>query len=387
MTIRSKDYTLSVHGGIKIDPATGAIAPSICPSSTFKQDLPGIHKGYDYSRAKNPTRDQLEYALAKLEDSKYCLSFASGLSAIQSIFQLCQAKDRIIIGDDVYGGTRRLCEKILSKFNLDFQFVNMTDGHSFESTLEKSKKTKNNVKLVWIETPTNPMLQVIDLSYVSKLCVKYNCIMVVDNTFASPIFQKPMEYNADIVMHSTTKYLSGHGDLIGGAVMCNSQTIYQNLKLIQYGSGAIPSVFDCFLLLRSLQTLAIRMKKHHDNAVKIAKYLSDHPKVSKVIFPGLDNHPQYDLAKRQMLGFSGMISFYYQASETDTHQMATKTKFFILAESLGSCKSMINHPQTMTHASVDNEVKKKLGIHYNLLRLSVGIEDSDDLIADLDQAL
>ena len=384
MTIRSKDFTKAVHSGIKIDPLTGAVSPSIAPSTTFRQISCGVHKGFDYSRADNPTRKQLESALCVLEGSQYALCFSSGLAAIQAVMQLKKAGDKIIVGSDVYGGTRRLCEKILSKFGLEFEFVDMLDLDNLEASL---KNSNHQSRLVWLETPTNPMLQVIDLSRAAKICKKYHSLLAVDNTFASPMFQKPMEFNVDIVVHSTTKYLGGHGDLVGGCIMCNNDQIYQDLKLIQYGCGAVPSVFDCYLLLRSLNTLAVRMQKHNENAMIIADYLQSHKKIKQVIFPGLSTHPQHQLAKQQMLGFSGIISFYYDGNRTETYEMCKRTKLFVLAESLGSCKSMINHPETMTHASVSEHIRKKLGIDYNFLRLSVGIEDANDLIKDLELAL
>ena len=383
MPINPHDFTIAIHGGLQIDPVSGAISPNIAPSTTFKQSSPGKPLGaYEYSRSDNPTRHQLEKALAALEDTPYALTFASGLAATQAVMQLCSPQDHILVCDDVYGGTRRYFEKICSpQQNLDFTFVDMRELAALKQVfLEKPPQ------MVWVETPTNPTLRIIDLEALGELCRAHKATLVVDNTFASPVFQKPAAFGADLTVHSTTKYIGGHSDVLGGALMCSSVELYEQLRFFQMAIGAVPSAFDSYLLLRSLQTLPIRMERHHQNAQKIAAYLSTHPQVSEVLFPGLPSHPQHALAHKQMRGFSGMVSFYLKGSFEQVKEFCQKTRLFLLAESLGSTKSLLNHPATMTHASVDEKTRLELGINSQLLRLSVGLEDPADLIEDLGQA-
>jgi len=376
------DATQVVHAGSVVDEKTAALSPVIVTSTTFEQTSPGVHKGYEYSRAATPTRDQLETALARLENTQYALSFASGLAAEQAILQLCDQGDHILSCDDVYGGTRRLGEKVWARYGLTFNYMDTCHLDKVETYLKQ-----HTTKMLWIETPTNPTLRIMDLQSLGALAKKYGCLFVVDNTFASPIFQKPIDFGADIIVHSTTKYISGHCDVLGGAVMTSQTPIYEKLQFLQMATGAVPSPFDCYLLLRSLPTLALRMHKHAENALKLATFLSNHNKITKVIYPGLPSHPNHELAKQQMSGCSGMVSFYYDTDLEGIARFSQSCKLFYLAESLGGVKSMINHPAAMTHVSVDKTVRESLGITDQLLRLSVGIEDPEDLIADLKQAL
>ena len=377
-----KTKTIAVHAGTEPEPVTGAIMTPIFMTSTFVQEAPGVHKGYDYSRADNPTREAHEKALAQIEKGcEFGLAFASGLAAEQAIIQTLNPGDRILVCDDVYGGTGRLFRRLYAKYNLDFQFIDMSD-------LELVKKTATpNTKLVWVESPTNPTMKVIDIAAMSKIAKSVGAKLVVDNTFASPVFQSPMLMGADIVMHSSTKYIGGHSDMIGGALMLKDKELYEQLKFVQFAAGAVPSPFESFMFLRSIKTLAIRMEQHAKNAQQVAEFLSTHKKIKKVHYPGLKSHPQYDLAQKQMSGFSGMVSFDMNGTYDDVVKFLKKLKVFTLAESLGGVESLVNHPEKMTHASVPEELRKKLGIGPTLLRLSVGIEDAQDLVADLEQAL
>ena len=382
MPIEPGDFTKAVHAGVKIDPTHGAVAPVIVPSTTYKQSAPGVHQGYDYSRADNPTRQQLEEALAELEKASYALSFASGLAAENAVLGLFTPGDHIIACDDVYGGTRRLFTRIWQNYGLHFHFLDLRSPQQLEEALHQYK-----AQGIWIESPTNPTLRVMDLEASSRLAKKYHSLLIVDNTFATPILQKPLMWGADIVLHSSTKYLGGHSDVVGGAVMTQSESLFQKLKFLQYAAGAVPSPFDCYLLLRSLPTLAIRMEKHCENALQVALFLCSHQRVEQVLYPGLDDHPQKSIIDKQMCGASGMVSFYLRGTFEEVTTFCQKTKLFVLAESLGSTKSMINHPARMTHASVDVKDRESLGISDNLLRLSIGLESSEDLIGDLGQAL
>jgi cystathionine beta-lyase/cystathionine gamma-synthase len=377
-----KTKTIAVHAGTEPEPVTGAIMTPIFMTSTFVQEAPGVHKGYDYSRADNPTREAHEKALAQIEKGcEFGLAFASGLAAEQAIIQTLNPGDRILVCDDVYGGTGRLFRRLYAKYNLDFQFIDMSD-------LELVKKTATpNTKLVWVESPTNPTMKVIDITAMSQIAKSVGAKLVVDNTFASPVFQSPMLMGADIVMHSSTKYIGGHSDMIGGALMLKDKELYEQLKFVQFAAGAVPSPFESFMFLRSIKTLAIRMEQHAKNAQQVAEFLSTHKKIKKVHYPGLKSHPQYDLAQKQMSGFSGMVSFDMNGTYDDVVKFLKKLKVFTLAESLGGVESLVNHPEKMTHASVPEELRKKLGIGPTLLRLSVGIEDAHDLVADLEQAL
>jgi len=377
-----KPKTIAVHAGTEPEPVTGAIMTPIFMTSTFVQEAPGVHKGYDYSRADNPTREAHEKALAQIERGcDFGLAFSSGLAAEQAIIQTLNPGDRILVCDDVYGGTGRLFRRLYAKYNLDFQFIDMSD-------LELVKKTATpNTKLVWVESPTNPTMKVIDIAAMGKIAKSVGAKLVVDNTFASPVFQSPMLLGADIVMHSSTKYIGGHSDMIGGALMLKDKELYEQLKFVQFAAGAVPSPFESFMFLRSIKTLAVRMEQHAKNSQQIAEFLAGHKKVKKVHYPGLKTHPQHELAKLQMSGFSGMVSFDMNGTYDDVVKFLKKLKVFTLAESLGGVESLVNHPEKMTHASVPEELRKKLGIGPTMLRLSVGIEDVSDLVADLEQAL
>ncbi len=376
-----KKETLAVHAGAKIEPTTGAIMAPIFMTSTFVQSEPGVHKGYDYSRADNPTREAYEKALAELEGANYGLAFASGLAAEHAVAQLLSPGSQVLVSDDVYGGTGRLFRRLFAKYGIDFQFIDMSDATSVANAV--TAKTK----MIWIETPSNPTMKIIDIEKVAEVAKKQQAILVVDNTFASPIFQTPIELGADIVVHSTTKYIGGHSDMIGGALMVSRQDLYQDLKFIQFAGGAVPAPFECFLLHRSIKTLAVRMAQHNRNALKVAEFLSGHAKVKQVYYPGLSSNPGHALAKKQMRGFSGMVSFDHAGSYEDVVSFLKRLEVFALAESLGGVESLVNHPERMTHASVPEDLRRKLGIGPQLIRLSVGIEDADDLISDLRSAL
>ncbi len=374
-------YTLAVHSGAKIEPITGAVNIPIFQTSTFAQSSPGKHSGYEYSRAGNPTRTAYEKALAELEGSAHGLAFSSGLAAEQAIIQILNPGDHVLVCDDIYGGTGRLFRQLFSKYGLEFDFIDMTDLEFVKSQL------RSNTRMVWIETPSNPTLKLVDIKGVSHLSKAHKAIVVVDNTFASPVFQRPLQLGADVVIHSTTKYIGGHTDLIGGAVMMDDDELYEKIKFVQFAAGAIPGPQDCYLLHRSIKTLAIRMMQHQANAKEVAAFLEGHPRVRKVFFPGSRTHPQYALGKEQMSGYSGIVSFDWNGTFEEVIKITKRFKLFTLAESLGGVESLVNHPEQMTHASVPAELRKKLGISSTLLRLSVGIEFHSDLIADLDQAL
>ena len=373
--------TKAIHVGQEPDPATGATTTPIYQTSTFTQDALGKHKGYEYSRTGNPTRHALETALAALENGKYGLCFASGLAATTTILCLLKSGDEVVTGDDLYGGTIRLFNRVFSNFNIKFTYVDGRDVKNFEAAI--TPKTK----LIWLETPTNPMLRLCDIKAVSQIAKAKNILLCVDNTFASPYFQKSLDLGADVVVHSTTKYLGGHSDVVGGAVILNDKETYEKVRFYQNAIGGTPGPFDSWLVLRGIKTLAVRMKKHEENAMKIAEFLEKHPKVKKINYPGLKSHPQHELAKKQMSGFGGMISFEVNGDREATKKIVESTKLFALAESLGGVESLINHPFTMTHVGVPAEHKARLGIVENLIRLSVGIEDTNDLIEDLKKAL
>ena len=373
--------TRAIHAGCEPDSGTGAIMTPIFQTSTYVQGSPGKHKGYDYSRTHNPTRTALEKNIASLEEGNYGLAFSSGMSAISTVTQLLDADDHVICCDDVYGGTFRLFDKILKRYNLEFDFVDITSSQSLERYI------KSNTKLVWLESPSNPLLKLVDIEAIANIAKKYNILVAVDNTFATPFFQKPLKFGADIVMHSITKYLNGHSDVIGGALVTNDQDLYNKLQFLQNAVGAVPSPFDCFLVLRGIKTLAVRMERHAGNALKIAEFLESHPKVRKVIYPGLKSHPQHELARKQMSGFAGIITFFIKGGLEAARRFLEKVKIFSLAESLGGVESLIEHPAIMTHASLPKEVREKTGISDELIRVSVGIENVDDLIDDLEHAL
>ena len=375
-----KFETKVIHVGGEPDPITGAIMPPIYQTSTYVQSSPGEHKGYEYTRSHNPTRTRLEECLASLENAKHCLVTASGLSASSLIMHMLPKGSKIICGDDVYGGTYRLFSKVFPDIH-EFKFVDTTNLKNLEKEIDSFKPT-----LVWLETPTNPLLKISDIAAVSALAKKVNALVVVDNTFMSPFFQNPLDQGADIVLHSMTKFINGHSDVVGGAMMFNSDEIRQKLFFYQNAIGPCQSPFDSWLVLRGIKTLAVRMKAHEQNAIKISNYLENHAKVEKVVYPGLKSHPQYELAKKQMKGSGGMITFFLKGGIDESRRFLENVKLFALAESLGGVESLVDHPAIMTHASIPKEVREQLGIHDNLIRLSVGIEDCDDLIADLERA-
>jgi len=375
-----KFETKVIHVGGEPDPITGAIMPPIYQTSTYVQSSPGEHKGYEYTRSHNPTRTRLEECLASLENAKHCLVTASGLSASSLIMHMLPKGSKIICGDDVYGGTYRLFSKVFPDIH-EFKFVDTTNLKNLEQEIDSFKPA-----LVWLETPTNPLLKISDIAAVSALAKKVNAMVVVDNTFMSPFFQNPLDQGADIVLHSMTKFINGHSDVVGGAMMFNSDEIRQKLFFYQNAIGPCQSPFDSWLVLRGIKTLAVRMKAHEQNAIKISNYLENHAKVEKVVYPGLKSHPQYELAKKQMKGSGGMITFFLKGGIDESRRFLENVKLFALAESLGGVESLVDHPAIMTHASIPKEVREQLGIHDNLIRLSVGIEDCDDLIADLERA-
>lgn len=373
--------TKSIHLGGEPDPVTGSIMPPIHQTSTFVQKEPGVHQGYEYSRSHNPTRSRLEECLAGLEYADYCLVTASGMSTITLIMHALPAQSKILCGDDVYGGTNRLFNKVFNHYH-QYQFVDTTNITSVEKKIKEFKPA-----LLWLETPTNPMLKISDIKKIAEIAHKYKCLVVVDNTFMSPYFQNPLLLGADIVVHSMTKYINGHSDVVGGAMMLNNKELYQKLWFLQNSIGPSQSPFDSWLVLRGIKTLAVRMKQHQENAILIAKFLEKHPAIEKVIYPGLLSHPQHKIAKTQMSGFGGMITFFIKGDLKKAKKVVSKTKIFTLAESLGGVESLIEHPAIMTHASVPKESRELLGISDTLIRISVGIEDVKDLIQDLNQAL
>ena len=375
-----KFETRVIHVGGEPDPTTGAIMPPIYQTSTYVQSSPGEHKGYEYTRSHNPTRTRLEECLASLENAKHCFVTASGLSASALIMHMLPKGSKIICGDDVYGGTYRLFAKVFPDIH-EFKFVDTTNLKNLETEIEAFKPA-----LIWLETPTNPLLKISDIAAVSALAKKAKALVVVDNTFMSPFFQNPLDQGADIVLHSMTKFINGHSDVVGGAMMFNSDEIREKIFFYQNAIGPCHSPFDSWLVLRGIKTLAIRMKAHEQNAFKISTFLENHPKVEKVVYPGLKSHPQYELAKKQMKGFGGMITFFLKGGINESRRFLENVKLFALAESLGGVESLVDHPAIMTHASIPKAVREQLGIHDNLIRLSVGIEDSDDLISDLEHA-
>ncbi len=377
-----KAATRLIHAGQSPDPATGAIMTPIFQTSTYVQEAPAKHKGYEYARSQNPTRKALEDCLAASENAKHGLSFSSGVAATDAIMKLLRPGDEVIAADDMYGGTYRLFTKVFEPFGIRFHFVNMANPETLE------KYINANTKLIWTETPTNPLMSISDIEAISVISKRYNLILVVDNTFATPWLQNPLDLGADIVMHSATKYLGGHSDVIHGCIMLNDDTLREQLYFIQKSCGAVPGPMDCFLVLRGLKTLHVRMKAHCENGNTIAHYLRNHPKVAKVYWPGFEDHPNHAVAAKQMRGFGGMMSILLHDDSLEAaKRMLTHTHLFALAESLGGVESLINHPASMTHASIPKAEREKVGVVDGLIRLSVGIEDVDDLIADLDKAL
>lgn len=374
--------TKLIHAGAEPDPSTGAIMTPIYQTSTYVQAAPGNHKGYEYARSQNPTRKALEDAYAIIENAKFGLAFSSGVAATDSVIKLLQPGDEVIAANDMYGGTYRLFTKVYEKFGIKFFYVDTTNAANITPLITA------NTKLIWLETPTNPLMNITDIAAVAAIAKPHNIMVCVDNTFASPYLQNPLDMGADIVMHSATKYLGGHSDVIQGALMMNDQKLRDDLYFIQKSCGAVPGPMDCFLVLRGIKTLGIRMQRHCENGEKIARYLRNHTKVKSVYWPGFEDNAGYEVAKWQMRGFGGMISF---TLKDESIEAATKvlssTHLFSLAESLGGVESLINHPASMTHASIPREERIKNGLADGLIRLSVGIEDAEDLIADLEQAI
>lgn len=373
--------TLAIHAGQSPEPNTGAVMTPVFQTSTFAQKSPGVHQGFDYSRADNPTREAYENCVAALEVGKHGLSFSSGMAAIDAVLHTLKSGDHIVCSDDVYGGTFRILEKIYRQLGITATYVDMSDLNKTESAFTK------NTKLVWLETPTNPLLKILDIKKIAALAKSKKALSVVDNTFASPYFQNPLGLGADVVMHSVTKYMNGHSDVIGGVLVTNHTGLFEELKFIQKSVGAVPAPWDCFLVLRGLKTLHVRMERHEKNAFEIARFLESHPQVDRVIYPGLESHPQQALAKAQMSGFGGMITFFIRGGLDESRHFLERVKIFTLAESLGGVESLIEHPAIMTHASIPAEIRKKTGILDNLIRISVGIEDVTDLLSDLETAL
>jgi methionine gamma-lyase len=377
-----KFATKAIHAGVHPDEATGAIMTPIYQTSTFVQDGVGGHKGYEYSRTLNPTRHTLEKNVAALENARFGAAFGSGLAAIDCVIKMLCPGDEVISTNDLYGGTYRLFTTVFAKYGIKFHFVDMSHPETIEAFITE------NTKLIWVETPTNPMMNIIDIEAVAKIAKKAGAMLAVDNTFATPYLQNPIDLGADIVMHSATKYLGGHSDVVMGILVTDNETISKEMYLIQNSSGAVTAPMDSFLVLRGIKTLHLRMQRHCENGEKVARFLAAHPKVENVYWPGFETHPNHDIAKKQMRGFGGMISFSLKGNKLeDAHKIVKKVQIFALAESLGGVESLVGHPATMTHASIPKEEREKIGIVDSLIRLSVGIEDADDLIADLEQAL
>ena len=377
-----KFNTKVIHAGLEPDPATGAIMTPIYQTSTYVQASPGDHKGFEYSRTGNPTRAALEANLAALENAKYGLCFASGLAAIDAVIKLLSPGDEVVSTNDLYGGTYRIFTKVFENYGIKFNFIGMENAHNIEEHI--TEKTK----LIWVETPTNPMLNIIDIEAAAKVAKKHGLLLGVDNTFASPYLQNPMDLGADIVMHSVTKYLGGHSDVVMGALMLNDDALAERLYFLQNSCGAVPGPMDSFLVLRGIKTLHLRMQRHCENGREIAYFLSDHPKVDKVYWPGFETHPNHAVAKSQMKDFGGMMSFSLKGNKIeDAFQVVSSMSVFTLAESLCGVESLSGHPASMTHAAIPKEEREKTGVVDSLIRLSVGVEDIDDLKADLSNAL
>ncbi|MBC8084454.1 MAG: cystathionine gamma-synthase [Hymenobacter sp.] len=374
--------TKAIHAGVHPDPETGAIMTPIYQTSTYVQRSPGDHKGYEYSRTHNPTRTQLQNAVAALENGKHGLAFASGMAAIDAIIKLLQPGDEVISTNDLYGGSYRLFTKVFANYGIKFHFVPMHDMTAVEAAVT------NKTRLIWVETPTNPLLNVIDIAAAAAVARKAGALLVVDNTFSTPYLQTPLELGADMVMHSLTKYMGGHSDVVMGAIVVQDDELHERLRFLQNACGGTPGPQDCFLVLRGLKTLHVRMQRHCENGRAVAEYLKAHPKVEKVFWPGFPDHPNHEVAARQMRDFGGMISFVLQGDQkADAVAVLEKLELFTLAESLGGVESLSGHPATMTHASIPAEERRKAGLSDSLIRLSVGIEDIEDLLEDLRQAI
>ncbi|MDO9276802.1 MAG: cystathionine gamma-synthase [Lutibacter sp.] len=377
-----KFNTKTIHGNQAHDPSTGAVMPPIYQTSTYAQTSPGVHKGYEYSRTANPTRTAVENAFASIENGEFGLAFGSGLAAIDCVLKLLSPGDEVISTNDLYGGSYRIFTKIFENYGIKFHFIGMENAGNIEQHI--TKKTK----LIWVETPTNPMMNIIDIVAVSAVAKKHQILLAVDNTFATPYLQNPLDLGADIVMHSATKYLGGHSDVVMGALIVNDKSLADKLYFIQNSCGAVCGPMDSFLVLRGIKTLHVRMQRHCENGKAVAEYLAKHPKIEKVYWPGFENHPNHEIAKKQMKDFGGMVSFVTKGNSIkDAFKILENLKLFTLAESLGGVESLSGHPASMTHASIPKAEREKTGVVDSLIRLSVGIEDIEDLLADLDQAL
>jgi cystathionine beta-lyase len=377
-----KFNTKTIHGGQEHDPAYGSVMPPIYQTTTYAQSTPGGHKGYEYSRTHNPTRTALEKAFASIENGNYGLTFGSGMAAIDAIIKLLKPGDEVISTNDLYGGSYRLFTKVYTDFGIKFHFIGMQNASKIEDYIN------DRTKLIWVETPTNPMMNIIDIKATAAIAKKHNILFAVDNTFATPYLQLPLDLGADIVMHSATKYLGGHSDVVMGALVVNDKNLAERLYFLQNASGAVSGPQDCFLVLRGIKTLHIRMQRHCENGKAVAEFLASHPKIEKVYWPGFEDHPNHDIAKSQMSDFGGMVSFVPKGSNfEDAVKIVENLKVFTLAESLGGVESLSGHPASMTHASIPKEEREKTGVVDSLIRLSVGIEDEEDLIDDLKQAL
>src|SRR5690606_5363452 len=377
-----KFATKAIHAGQHADPTTGAVMTPIYQTSTYQQAAPGNHKGYEYSRGTNPTRKALEDCIAALENGRYGLAFSSGMAAAETVLKLLRPGDEVITGDDLYGGSYRIFTKVFARYGIKFHFVDTTDPERIAECIN------DRTRLIWIETPTNPTLQLADIAAIAEVAKATGVLLAVDNTFASPYLQNPLDLGADIVMHSVTKYIGGHSDVVMGALVVNDEELYKDLFFYYNACGGTPGPQDSFLVLRGIKTLHLRMRAHCENGRKVAEYLRNHPRVEKIYWPGLPDHPGHLIASKQMRDFGGMVSIVLKdASLQDTFNVASSFKVFTLAESLGGVESLINHPATMTHGSIPREVREKVGVVDNLIRISVGIEDSEDLLEDLEQAL
>jgi cystathionine beta-lyase len=377
-----KFNTKAIHGNQKHDESTGAVMPPIYQTSTYAQASPGKHKGYEYSRTANPTRTALENAFASIENGKFGLAFGSGLAAIDTVLKLLNPGDEVVSTNDLYGGSYRIFTKIFENFGIKFHFIGMENATNIDSFITE------NTKLIWVETPTNPMMNIIDIEAVSKVAKKHNVLLAVDNTFATPYLQNPLNLGADIVMHSATKYLGGHSDVVMGALIVNDKDLADKLYFIQNSCGAVCGPMDSFLVLRGIKTLHVRMQRHCENGKAVAEFLANHPKIEKVYWPGFESHPNHEVAKKQMNDYGGMVSFVTKGNNIkDAYKIVENLKIFTLAESLGGVESLCGHPASMTHASIPKNEREKTGVVDSLIRLSVGIEDKGDLVADLEQAL
>jgi len=377
-----KFATKAIHAGQSADPTTGAVMTPIYQTSTYQQTAPGDHKGYEYSRGTNPTRKALEDCLAALENGAHGLAFSSGMAATEAVLRLLKPGDEVITGDDLYGGSYRMFTKVFAYYGITFHFVNTSEPERI------AEKISPATRLIWVETPTNPTLKLADIEAIGRIAKDAGVLMAVDNTFASPYLQNPLDLGADIVMHSVTKYIGGHSDVVMGALVMNDTELYNRLFFYYNACGATPGPQDSFLVLRGIKTLHLRMKAHCENGRKVAEYLNDHPRIGKVYWPGLESHPGHVIARKQMRDYGGMVSVVLKdASLEETFRVASSFNVFTLAESLGGVESLINHPATMTHGSIPKEVREKVGVVDNLIRISVGVEDIDDLLADLEQAL